>query len=145
MKHTGLVRLGRDADLRYTESGTAVANLALAYNYGKKENGDQPTQWVQASLWGKRAESLAPYLLKGTAIVAYMSETHIATFRKQDGTEGYALQARIDDIELVPGQRQGQQPQRQAPQSQQSSGQQYREQSQGGDGFSDDLDDDIPF
>src|SRR3546814_4735293 len=41
---TGLMRLGRDAELKYTAGGDAIANLALAYNYGKKENGKQPSQ-----------------------------------------------------------------------------------------------------
>lgn len=137
MKSQGLARLGRDAEIRYTQGGTAVANLALAFNYGRKDDsGQQPTQWVQATLWGKRAESLVPYLTKGTAIVAYMSETHIEEFQKRDGTTGISLSARIDDLELVPGQRKnGQQQPAQRPQ----------QQPQGDPGFDDDLDDRIPF
>lgn len=63
---TALARLGRDAELRYTQSGDAVCELALAINYGRKEaDGNRPTQWLSASLWGKRAESLAQHLQKG--------------------------------------------------------------------------------
>lgn len=104
MNATGLCRLGRDAELRFTQSGTPVANLALAYNYGRKQDGDQPTQWVNAALFGKRAESLAPYLTKGTAIVATLSDMHVETFQKKDGTQGVALEAKLDDLEFVPGQ-----------------------------------------
>lgn len=142
MKHTGLVRLGRDADLR-DANGTPVANLALAYNYGKKENGEQPTQWVQASLWGKRAEALAQYLTKGTAIVVTLSDLHVRMYEK-DGQQRAALNARVDDVEFV-----GKQGDSQPPQ--QSSGQQYRQASQGGQqpagdpGFDDELDSDLPF
>jgi single-strand DNA-binding protein len=40
-----------------------VANVSLAFTYGKKgDDGKRPTQWVDASLWGQRAESLAPYI-----------------------------------------------------------------------------------
>ena len=61
---TGLCRLGADADIRYLQDGTAVANLNLAYNYGKKDNeGKRPTQWIKASIWGVRAENSAPYLV----------------------------------------------------------------------------------
>ena len=140
MKHTGLVRLGRDADLR-DANGTPVANLALAYNYGKKENGEQPTQWIQASLWGKRAEALAQYLTKGTAIVVTLSDLHVRMYEK-DGQQRAALNARVDDVEFV-GKQGDSQPQ-------QSSGQQYRQASQGGrqpqGGYSDEeLDDPLPF
>lgn len=141
MKHTGLVRLGRDADLR-DANGTPVANLALAYNYGKKENGEQPTQWVQASLWGKRAEALAQYLTKGTAIVVTLSDLHVRMYEK-DGQQRAALNARVDDVEFVGKQGDGQPTQRQQPSPQP----QPEPQLQGGGagGFSDDLDDDIPF
>ena len=64
---TGAFRLGRDAELRYTPGkNEPVINLALAFNWGQKgEDGNRPSQWIEASLWGKRAEALAPYLLKG--------------------------------------------------------------------------------
>ena len=53
---TGLCRLGRDAELRYMPDGTAVLGLAIAYNYGKKdEQGKRATQWVDASLFGDRS------------------------------------------------------------------------------------------
>ena len=121
-----------------------VANLALAYNYGKRENGDQPTQWVQASLWGKRAEALVPYLTKGMAIVVTLSDMHVRTYEK-DGQQRAALNARVEDVEFVGKQGDAQQGQR----SQQSS-QQYRQASQGGQGrepgSDDDFDpDDPPF
>src|SRR3546814_3545398 len=73
---TGLMRLGRDAELKYTAGGDAIANLALAYNYGKKENGKQPSQWVDAALFGKRAESLAQYLTKGDRKSTRLNSSH---------------------------------------------------------------------
>ena len=63
MKANGLARIGKDAEVRFTPGGTAVANVSLAFTYGKKsDDGKRPTQWVDASLWGQRAESLAPYI-----------------------------------------------------------------------------------
>ena len=139
-------RLGRDADLR-DANGTPVANLALAYNYGRKdESGDRPTQWVQASLFGKRAEALAQYLTKGTAIVVTLSDVHVRMYEK-DGQQRAGLNARVDDLEFV-GKQGDSQPQQR---DQQSSGQQHPQASQGGQqpasdpGFDDDHDPDIPF
>lgn len=102
---TGIARLGRDAEVRYTANGDAVASLALAYNYGKKEGGKQPTQWVDASLWGKRAEALAQYLTKGTLISVVLSDVHVETYQKKDGTEGQSLRARVLEVEFAGGKR----------------------------------------
>lgn len=86
---TGLTRLGRDAVLRYMPDGTPVLNLALAYNYGQRAaDGSRPTQWVEAALWGKRAEALAPHLLKGTALDVVLDDVRLDEWVRQDGTPG---------------------------------------------------------
>lgn len=138
MKANGLARIGKDAEVRYTPGGAAVANVSLAFTYGKKgDDGKRPTQWVDASLWGQRAESLAPYIKKGGQIVAYLEDVSIQTYVKGDGTSATKMVARLVDLEFVSGGEQASsQPKPQArpqaaPQSQ-------------GSGF-DDMDDDIPF
>jgi len=136
---TGVFRIGRDAEVRHTPRGDVVAQLSLAFNYGKKgDDNKRPSQWIDASIWGKRAESLAPYLLKGSQIYAVLSDPHIQTYEGKNG-QGHKLAATVLEIELIAGQReQGQAPARQerpaarpapAPAS---------------SGF-DDMDDDIPF
>jgi single-strand DNA-binding protein len=66
MKASGIARIGKDVEVRYSPSGDAIANISLAFSYGKKQSdGKRATQWVDATLFGKRAESLAPYLKKG--------------------------------------------------------------------------------
>jgi len=104
MKANGLARIGKDAEVRYTPGGAAVANVSLAFTYGKKgDDGKRPTQWVDASLWGQRVESLAPYLTKGKQIVAYLEDVHIQTYIKGDGTQASKMAARIADLEFVAG------------------------------------------
>ncbi|HEY6359637.1 MAG TPA: single-stranded DNA-binding protein [Vicinamibacterales bacterium] len=60
--------LGRDAELRYTPGGAAVAtaNLATTESWTDK-NGQrvERTEWVRLNIWGKQAESLQEYLVKG--------------------------------------------------------------------------------
>ena len=111
---TGVFRIGRDAELRHTPKGDAVAQLSLAYNHGKKgQDGSRPSQWIDASIWGKRAESLAPYLLKGQQIYAVLSDPHIQTYEGKNG-QGVKMVATVLEIELIAGQRpQEGQPQRQ--------------------------------
>ena len=134
---TGVFRIGRDAELRYTPRNDAVVQLSLAYNYGKKgDDNKRPSQWIDASIWGKRAESLAPYLLKGQQIYAVLSDPHIHTYEGKNGP-GHKLVATVMDVELIAGQReQGQAPARQErPAARPASST---------SGF-DDMDDDIPF
>ena len=74
----GFARLGRDAELRHTADGKPVANMALAFTYGQKDaSGNRPTQWVEASLWGQRAESLIDYLLKGSGFAVTLDDIHV--------------------------------------------------------------------
>jgi len=151
---TGLFRLGRDAELRYTPEGNAVANLALAFNYGKKgADGNRPTQWVDAALFGKRAESLVDYLVKGVAIVATLQDPNIRTYEKKDGTLGYTLSGSILDLEFAGGgqqqqrsepRQQPQQQERQAAAPRQAPQRQAAPQGQPAGNLAD-MDDDIPF
>jgi single-strand DNA-binding protein len=95
-------RLGRDAELKYTPNGDAVINLAVAYNYGRKaQDGRKPSQWVDASLFGKRAEALAQYLVKGSQLFLMLDDVHVRTYSKQDGTQGFALTGSVQKIEFV--------------------------------------------
>lgn len=104
MKLIGIARIGKDAELRYTPSGKAVANISLAYNYGQKgQDGNRPTQWVEATLWDKQAERLATYLLKGAVFNVICRDVHIETYEGKNGT-GSKLVGTIADIEFVPKQ-----------------------------------------
>lgn len=103
---TGLARLGRDASLRYTQGGDPVLEMALAFNYGQKDgSGNKPTQWIEASLWGKRAESLKDYLKKGAAVDVILSDPHIETWQKKDQTTGFKLVGKVLELEFAGGAR----------------------------------------
>lgn len=97
----GLARIGRDAEIRHTANQDAVCSLSLAFAWGKKDaSGKRPTQWVDGSLWGKRAEALAPYLLKGTLIAVTLDEVHIETYQGANGA-ATKLAGKVLDIELA--------------------------------------------
>lgn len=159
-KTSGLFRVGRDCELRFLQDGTAVTNVSLAFNYGTKDqSGNRLTQWIEGALFGKRAETLAPMLTKGSQHVFHLSDCHIETFVKADGTQSFKMVGRVDDVELTDRRDQApqQQPQRQAapqpqraPQTQrqapapQARPQGYQPAPRAPGGF-DDMDDDIPF
>ena len=61
--------VGKDAELRRTNNGDAVLGFSVAVDQGKDKNGNKrETRWYDASLWGKRAESLQSYITKGTKL-----------------------------------------------------------------------------
>lgn len=99
-------RLGRDAEVRYTPNGTAVANLALAYSFGQKDpHGSRPTQWVECALWGEQAVKLNDYLLKGTVLNVTLRDAHVETFTRQDRSSGHKLIGTVIHLEFVPAQK----------------------------------------
>lgn len=98
----GLVRIGNEPVMRYLPDGKPVLDLSLAYNYGRKDDsGNRPTQWVNATLYGDRAQKLMPYLGKGSQVLVALEDMHIDTYQKRDGTQGSSMKARIGNIELV--------------------------------------------
>jgi len=63
--------LGRDPELRYTPSGTAVANFSLATTdrFSNKQGEKQErTEWHRIVAWGRTAELCAQYLSKGRSV-----------------------------------------------------------------------------
>jgi single-strand DNA-binding protein len=97
--------LGRDAEMRYTPGGAAVATLNLATTEVWNDKGGQKqekTEWHRIVLWGKTAESLNEYLTKGKQIYV---EGRLQT-RQWDDKEGvkrYTTEIRGDRIVLLGG------------------------------------------
>ena len=61
--------VGKDAVLRRTQNDDAVLGFSVAVDQGKDKNGQKrDPKWYDASIWGKRAESLQNYILKGTKL-----------------------------------------------------------------------------
>lgn len=98
----GVVRLGNEPVVRFTGDNKPVLDLSLAFNYGKKgSDGKRPTQWVNATLWGDRAEKIVSYLHKGKQLFVQLADVHIDTYTKKDGTTATSLQGRVTEIELI--------------------------------------------
>lgn len=94
--------LGRDAEVRYLPDGTAVTAFSVADSQGK----EKPTIWWRCSLFGKRAESLAPYLVKGQAVTVSGSVTE-REYQK-DGATIKTMEIRVADVALQGGKRDAQ-------------------------------------
>ena len=140
-----LVRLGRDAEVRYTPKGDPVASLAMVYDVGFGDS--KRGQWIDGTLWGKRAESLGPYLTKGTQVVLYADDVELEQFMKKDGTQGAKLKCRVNELSLVSGQSQQQAPQHQQQQAQAQNAEKAKAavMAEWDKGPTDNFDDAIPF
>ena len=58
---------GRDPELRFFESGSAVANLTLAVNKASGKREEEP-DWFNLEIWGKQAQVAADYVRTGSLI-----------------------------------------------------------------------------
>ena len=97
--------LGRDAELRYTPGGAAVATLNMATTEVWNDKGGQrqeKTEWHRVVLWGKSAESLNEYLTKGKQIYV---EGRLQTrqWDDKDGNKRYTTEIRGDRVVLLGG------------------------------------------
>lgn len=88
-------RLGRDAELKAIPSGERVANFSLAVSTGTRDN--PSTLWVDCSLFGKRAEALAPHLIKGTAITV-AGDVGIRNWLGKAGDAAGTITCRVDRL-----------------------------------------------
>ena len=115
--------IARDGELRVTSKGDQVLSFSVADNQGK----DKQAIFWQASLFGKRAESLRNWLKKGQAVTIAGTVTQ-RQYKDKEGQEKTATEVRVIEIAL-----QGKPPVQETPKQQASNG------------FADIGDDSIPF
>jgi single-strand DNA-binding protein len=97
--------LGRDAELRYTAGGAAVATLNLATTEVWNDRNNQrqeKTEWHRVVLWGKQAESLQEYLTKGKQIYVE-GKLQTRQWDDKDGNKRYTTEVKADRITLLGG------------------------------------------
>jgi single-strand DNA-binding protein len=93
-------RLGRDAELRYTQDSKPVANFVLAVDTGWGDR--KETLWIDCSLWGERAEKLQPHLVKGKQLTV-SGDIGLRTFQKRDGSTGATITLNVQRLTLQGG------------------------------------------
>ena len=88
--------LGCDAELNSTAEDN-VLNFSLGVNVGNRT--EPETMWVSCALWGKRAETLKPYLVKGMKVTVTGS-CKLRTYTKKDGGQATELTLNVQDLDL---------------------------------------------
>lgn len=86
-------RVGKDAVVRRTQDGEAVASFSVAVDsgYGDKKK----SFWLDCSFWGKRAETVGPMIKKGDRI----GLTGELATREYEGKTHLTL--RVGDVTLL--------------------------------------------
>ena len=102
-KITLIGRLTRDIDLKYTTTGTAIAAVSLVSNHSvkKQDNWETEVSYFDANIYGRMAENLKPYLIKGKMIL-------IAGRLKQDrwekdGQKFSRIKIEVEEVQLLGG------------------------------------------
>ena len=102
--HIAIGHLGADAELRYTQKPTPVTSFRIACGERYRDaKGDwqEHTEWINAVLFGKRAEGLAPYLQKGTRVCIVGSQRTRSYTSQRDGQQRWVTETRCADIILL--------------------------------------------
>jgi len=97
--------LGRDAEVRYTPGGAAVARFSIATTEvwnDKSGQRQERTEWHNIDLWGKQAESLSEYLVKGKQVYI---EGRLQTdeYTDKEGQKKKSTKVRCERVVLLGG------------------------------------------
>ena len=94
-------RLTRDPDLRYTASGTPVANMTMAVDRPfTKQDGTRETDFIDIVVWRVQAENCAKHLGKGR-LIAVEGALQIRSYDAQDGTKRKVAEVVADNVRFL--------------------------------------------
>ena len=92
-------RLGRDPEVRYTQSGTPVASFSLAVDrdFVDQATGHRPTDWIDVVAWGAKAKFAQQYFRKGQ-LAAVEGRLQIRDWTDREGAKRRTAEVVADQI-----------------------------------------------
>lgn len=98
-------RLGKDPEIRYSQSGDAIASLSIACSESWKDKQGQKqekTEWIGLVCFGKLAEIIGEYVHKGSLI--YVSGKYqTRSWDDKDGNKRYTTEIVVKDMKMLDG------------------------------------------
>ena len=94
-------RLTKDIEMRYTQTGKAIARFILSVNRRvSKDKEKQQADFIPIIVWNKLAEICSKYLTKGSQILV---EGHLQTrdYMAQDGSKRYVTEVIAQELEFM--------------------------------------------
>ncbi len=92
------VRFTKDLELKRSSNNTAILNFSVADNM--KVNGEDKTIYLQCSAFGKQAEYLAQYGMKGGRVTV-IGSLQPNNYTNKDGQRVEGMQIHVDRVELI--------------------------------------------
>ena len=101
-------RLTRDPELRRTGSGVAVTSFALAVDrdFGKNENGEKETDFIDCVAWRQTGEFVSKYFTKGRMAVV-SGRLQIRSWTDKDGNKRRTAEVVADNVYFGDSKREG--------------------------------------
>ncbi len=97
-------RLTKDPEVRYTQTGKAVARFTLAVDRRfvrrDADSGQQTADFIPIVVWDKLAEVCGNNLVKGRRI-SVEGRLQVRSYEAQDGTRRYVTEVNASDIEFL--------------------------------------------
>ena len=126
-------RLTKDLELKYTQSGNAVATFNLAVNRQfTNSNREREADFVNCVIWRKSADNLANFTSKGS-LVAVEGRLQTRNYENQQGQRVYVTEVVVDNFSLLESRAESEQrrkSQGEAPQGQRNNGNVFNQGSQ---------------
>lgn len=100
-------RVTRDAELKYTNGGMAILAGSIAVNHRGNKDGAQESSFFDFKLFGKFAETMAPFMVKGqqVALKGYLKQQR---WKDNEGQNHSRIEIIADELELLGGKKQEQ-------------------------------------
>lgn len=133
-KWIGTGRLGRDVELKYTQTGKAVASFSIAVSEKWSSNGEKQerTDWINIVAWDKLGELCSKYIFKGSKVLIE-GKIQTRSYDDKNGVKKYVTEIVAQQVEFLDSKKQD------------SSGGSYEDAGAPSGGGGGSLDDDIPF
>lgn len=113
--------LGKDPELKFSQSGTALCSASVATNETwKDKNGEKQerTEWHRVKAFGKLAEIMGEYLKKG-AQAYFEGSLRTEKYTDKQGVEKYSTDIIVSEMQMLGGKSEGgERPTRAIPASQ---------------------------
>jgi len=97
-----LGRLGKDPEMRYAPSGTAIATFSVATNSRQKTEGEwvDKTEWHNILAFGKSAEFAGEYLNKGKQVFIE-GRLQTSNWEDQQGQKKYKTEIVVSELQMI--------------------------------------------
>ena len=108
-KVTLIGRLGKDPEVRYTQSGMQVASFSLATDSKwttKSGEKQEKTEWHRVKAWGKLADVATSFLTKGRQVYVE-GRLETSEYTDKDGAKKWSTEVVVSELVLLDGKREG--------------------------------------